>query len=180
MRRYTWIPIVGIVIALVGSACGAGTGPSGGPTGTPGSPTPTRALADGRQFGYISAVDLQGSEDLDAAGALTFDPADWWVGDEANQAAVEDGVIEPGESVPNDYYIRNREKDAVSVDLAEDVELLVVDWPNCCDSIVGDLQRFADSFTTKDPTGAYVGSRSPYWVTVDGGQVVEIEELYLP
>src|SRR5918994_7730398 len=84
--------------------------------------------------------------------------------------AVEDGVIEPGESVPNDYYIRNREKDAVSVDLAEDVELLVVDWPNCCDSIVGDLQRLADAFTIDDPTGAYVGSRSPYWVTVDGGQ----------
>jgi hypothetical protein len=102
------------------------------------------------------------------------------VGDEANQAAVEDGVIEPGESVPNDYYIRNREKDAISVDLAEDVVLVVVDWANCCDAIAGDLQRFADAFTTEDPTGAHARSRSPYWVTVDGGQVVEIEELYLP
>lgn len=36
---------------------------------------------------------------------LRFDPAWWLAGTAANRAATEDGVINPGEQVPNDYYI---------------------------------------------------------------------------
>jgi hypothetical protein len=39
--------------------------------------------------------------------ALRFDPAFWLTGQTANRAAVEDGVIQPGDVVPNDYYIRD-------------------------------------------------------------------------
>ena len=36
---------------------------------------------------------------------LRFDPAFWLNGVTANTAAAEDGAVEPGEPVPNDYYI---------------------------------------------------------------------------
>lgn len=38
---------------------------------------------------------------------MRFDPASWLGGTTANRAAVEDKVIGPGETVPNDYYIRD-------------------------------------------------------------------------
>src|SRR5512133_937903 len=36
---------------------------------------------------------------------MRFDPAWWLTGVAAESAAVEDGAISPGDSVPNDYYI---------------------------------------------------------------------------
>ena len=41
---------------------------------------------------------------------MRFDPALWLSGATANRAAIEDGVIRPGETVPNDYYIRNESR----------------------------------------------------------------------
>ena len=41
---------------------------------------------------------------------MRFDPALWLSGQTANRAAIEDGAIPPGETVPNDYYIRNESR----------------------------------------------------------------------
>jgi hypothetical protein len=38
---------------------------------------------------------------------LRIDPAEFLAGVTANRAAAEDGVVAPGEPVPNDYYIRD-------------------------------------------------------------------------
>jgi hypothetical protein len=56
------------------------------------------------QFGYLRSIVPGGS-----AYELSFDPALWLQGETANRAAGEDGVVRPGESVPNDYYILNPE-----------------------------------------------------------------------
>jgi hypothetical protein len=37
---------------------------------------------------------------------LRVDPALWLSGTTADQAAIDDGVIRPGETVPNDFYVR--------------------------------------------------------------------------
>jgi hypothetical protein len=54
------------------------------------------------QFGYIASITPKGR-----AYTLRFDPALWLEGRTANVAAAEDGAINPGEAVPNDYWIRN-------------------------------------------------------------------------
>ena len=54
------------------------------------------------QFGYIASITPRGS-----AYRLRFDPALWLEGRTANVAAAEDGAINPGQPVPNDYWIRN-------------------------------------------------------------------------
>lgn len=132
-------------------------------------------LEDGRQFGYIH--DVQPVQD---GFAIVFDLAQFLTGDEADQAAREDGVIGPGEHVPNDYYIRNVNPLLRTVFAPADVQLKIVDWKHCCDTIDGDMALFVQSFRAGSAGPNYRGSASPYWLTVDGGDVTAIEEQYLP
>ena len=52
------------------------------------------------QYGHVRSLVENGN-----AYRLRFDPALWLTGDTANRAAAQDGVVEPGEPVPNDYYV---------------------------------------------------------------------------
>ncbi len=54
------------------------------------------------EFGYVTSVTPTGK-----SYQLKLDAALWLEGRTANVAAAEDGVVKPGEPVPNDYYIRN-------------------------------------------------------------------------
>ena len=139
------------------------------------SPTVTTspaALEDGRHFGFITSIEAN-------TGRMVFDLAEFLTGDEANRAAIEDGVLEPGQSIDNDYYIRNRNPKLRDLLVAPDVQIILVNWPNCCETTVnGLLEDFAASFAA--PTDDYHGATSPYWLTIDGGFVTKIEEQYLP
>jgi hypothetical protein len=53
-------------------------------------------------FGYVRSLVRRG-----ARFELRFDPADYLSGETGNRAAIEDGVIPPGDVVPNDHYIRD-------------------------------------------------------------------------
>jgi hypothetical protein len=53
----------------------------------------------GKIFGHISSLTLKGDQ-----YEMRFDPAWFTSGVTANTAAAEDGVVEPGEPVPNDNY----------------------------------------------------------------------------
>jgi hypothetical protein len=141
---------------------------------TPSPPAESPVLGDGRHFGFIRSVDLSSQ-----TPTLVFDLAYFLTGDEANQAAAEHGEETP---VPNDYYIVNDNPRLRTLALDPDVRIELVDWANCCDSLfVGDLQPFADSFEESSyPSGPYKGRFSPYWLTVENGVVVRIEEQYLP
>ncbi len=55
---------------------------------------------DEKVFGHIRSLVRKGDH-----YELRFDPAFWLNGVTANTAAAEDGAVEPGEPVPNDYYI---------------------------------------------------------------------------
>jgi hypothetical protein len=171
------------VVVILGAACGgsepsAGSPPVPSPTESPtGSPTPseTPVLEDGHHFGFIKAVDV-----ADSPHDLVFDLAQWFTGEEANTAAREDGVIGPDESVSNDYYIRNENTLLRTLSFEDDVDLQVIDWNNCCELRTGQLEPFAAAFEDSRAAGSYRGSLSPYWVTVAAGEVVRIEEQYLP
>ena len=123
-------------------------------------------------FGYIESIDL-------ASGSMVWDLAYFLTGDEANEAAEAHGDEVP---VPNDYYIVNDNPKLRTLTLAPAVELSVIDWGNCCDPVRGELQPFAEAFDTNQHAwdAMYQGAESQYWVTVDGGVVVAIEEQYLP
>jgi hypothetical protein len=141
------------------------------PTEMP-SPTPAPELEDGRHFGFIQSVDT-------AAMTMVFDLAYFLMGDETNQAAADHGDETP---VPNDYYIVNDNPRLRTLPLAPDVRILVIDWTQCCEPVPGELGPFAESFTRHwhKWNDLYQGGDVPYWLTVEHGAVVAIEQQYLP
>jgi hypothetical protein len=73
------------------------------------------------EFGYVRSVTPKGSGYL-----LRFDPALWLEGETANAAAAADGVVKPGEAVPNDYYIRNPDHKLLTYELPADARVTVL------------------------------------------------------
>jgi hypothetical protein len=150
------------------------TGPTAltGATGETGSTPPE--LEDGEHFGFVEQVDP-------SDGTMVFDLAYFLTGRAANEAAAEHGDEVP---VPNDYYIVNDNDRLRTLTLAENAELSLLDWNHCCDErFDGDLETFAraiDEGTFEAGGFVYNGTLSPYWVTVHDGEIVRIEEQYLP
>jgi hypothetical protein len=149
-------------------------GSVGSEPGEPGSPGEA-LLGDGRHFGYLRSVDVDGD-------TIEFDLAYFLSGEEANQAYHE----ATGDSgpVPNDYYVLNDNPKVRTLTLAPDVRLHLLDWNNCCDTFFdGDLALFAEAIGEQadvtDGDLIYRG-QSQWWITVENGLVTKIEEQYTP
>jgi hypothetical protein len=164
------------------------TGPSTGPTGPTGptsatgssnpgcSGTPAPAtLADGTYFGFLESIDV-------GSGVSGFDLACFYTGDEANEQAAARGDEVP---VPNDVYIVNDNPSTRDVPVDPSVELLLIDWNACCETSPGaQLDAFASALGDQDFVEIdgfrYAGGLSPYWITIEEGRIVGIEEQFLP
>jgi hypothetical protein len=153
--------------------------PSPTPVETPtASPTPsaTPLLPDGRHFGRINEIAIG-----DSGTELVFNLQQFLMGEEARQAAIADGVLKPGEELPNDYYIRDQNPKLRNMPLADDAKIRIVNWENCCDLIDGERDPWLAAFAPgADHFHKYHGQDSPYWLTVQNGIVVMVEEQYLP
>jgi hypothetical protein len=161
------------------------TGPSTGPTGSTGTtgssnpgcsgtPAPA-ALADGTYFGFLESIDV-------GSGVSGFDLACFYTGDEANEQAAARGDEVP---VPNDVYIVNDNPSTRDVPVDPSVELLLIDWNACCETSPGaQLDAFASALGDHDFVEIdgfrYAGGLSPYWITIEEGRIVGIEEQFLP
>lgn len=124
-----------------------------------------------KAMGFIKRVWVEGG-----TRKLEIDYAEMLTGDAANQAAVADGVIKPGEHIDNDYYIRNENPLPRVFDVSNDVVI------------------FDDTGSTGKPVtwdtfmGYWQGAQSnpphmrsaPWWIERDGASVVEIRQQYLP
>lgn len=143
------------------------------PSSSSGSPTqtPSPVIEDGRSFVFLKTV-----ANLDTTPNMTFDLAIFLNGDAANQAAAERGDEVP---VPNDVYIINDNPKLRTVAIDPGVQILVYDWAKCCESYTSiTLDRFAGYVAHS--TNRFHGTFSPYWITVQGGVIVKIQEQYLP
>lgn len=123
-------------------------------------------------FGFVNA---------EVGRAVVVDEAEWYVGAEANGAALEDGKIDPGDSVPNDYYIRNDDASRTSLPVARDAVVITTtaDRHNIPAPKCKTWQRFSAAFDAPDPWEESL-QRSPYWLTIRSGEVVRLVEQYLP
>jgi hypothetical protein len=164
------------------------TGPTTGPTGPTGptsatgssnpgcSGTPAPAtLADGTYFGFLESIDVD-------SWVSGFDLACFYSGDEANEQAAARGDEVP---VPNDVYIVNDNPSTRDVPVDPSVGLLLIDWNACCETSPGaQLDAFASALGDQDFVEIdgfrYAGGLSPYWITIEGGRIVGIEEQFLP
>ncbi|HEX4745854.1 MAG TPA: hypothetical protein VFU99_03130 [Gaiellaceae bacterium] len=130
------------------------------------------------QYGYVRTVTRTGT-----TYRLRFDPALWLTGSTAQRAAVEDGVLGPGEPVPNDYYIRNESKRQLTYVLPRTARVTVVTT-----SPAG-LQR--STRVTVDELAALTKGRNPrglklygrnlgYWARIVIDRVVALDQQYQP
>ena len=128
-------------------------------------------VKDGRHFGHIVSIN---STDV------TFDPAEFLTGEAANKAARKDGAIGPNETVPNDYYIVDKNHRAGTIRISMDVEVFI---DTLRDGIPGpapaEINFLSCAFSSGDPIDANHVSNG-YWLTVKGGLVTKIEEQYVP
>jgi hypothetical protein len=183
VRIHRILPAAALV-ALAAAACSSGSstvtgGPSTGSEG-PGStqspevtetstvePTPAPEIEDGRHFVFVKRA---------KDGSVTFDLAYLLTGKDAAQAAQEAGQELP---VPNDYFIVNDNPKLRTVPVADGAKIMVYDWSTCCDAYTSiSYDEFARYIAS--PTDDFHGTLSPYWLRVQGGQIVKIEEQYLP
>ena len=155
--------LLALVLVMSVVAVGVGIAVRGGPSQASASRAPE--LQDGRQFGLIESVELQSSP-----GTIVFDPADQLTGEEANRAAAAHGDEVP---VPNDSYKVNDDPTVHTLALSPDAEIRLINWDQCCDTVTADPEGFKASFRGSDN---YWG----FWVTLEDGVVVKIEEQYHP
>jgi hypothetical protein len=172
-------------VLLLAAACSGGGKKAAGPTtstiGGLGSTTvtlnaanataptipPTTVVEDaevppGKSFGFITAFD--GTE------KASFDLASYLTGAEADKAAIEDGVIKPGEHVENDYYIRNKNPKLRTINLGPSVVVYLSDCSSGpCKQVRADLDALK-----KRPTPI------PVWISVFKYTVIRIDEQYRP
>ena len=134
---------------------------------------------------------------------IIADYAQWLTGDEANRAAIEDGDIPEGDTVPNGYYIRNQNSQLRALPLAGDASIMlptsafgsvevtpvtVADWlalfkPDGSPWNPGAGDEPPPSSYT-EPHFGYFGAGDVefgYWLTLDtDGTVVQIVGQYRP
>jgi hypothetical protein len=167
-----------LALVLVAAGCGGGGDENASPeltqTSTRRAPPPAPAP---EHFGYIRSVSTAGP-----VATLAFDEAQFLTGSDAQKAAAEDGVVPPGEPVPNDYYIRNPDKTTRTIRIANDAKITAKRCQPCRNGQPGELGPFLASFmkgrlTYADP---YRGKNSLYWLTIEDGEVVAIDEQYVP
>lgn len=58
----------------------------------------------------------------------------------------------------------------------------VIDWGNRCELVTGEIQPFADAFSTKHQewNATYCGSQSQHWLPATNDAVTRTQERYSP
>lgn len=133
-----------------------------------------------------------------SSAQVIVDYAQFLTGQEAIDAAVEDGVTTPEEGVPNDYYIRN--VNPMLRDLALDSDVVVILSTNSRAGI-SEVRVPIDEWLTlfhEDGTAWDLSTETPpeqapphfgyfgagwgagYWLTIDGLFVVQIRQQWVP
>ena len=142
-------------------------------------PEPSPALADGRYFAFVIAgIDETG------AHSMGVDLAEMLTGEKARRAAVEDGVIEEGEDLPNDFYIDNPEIRYELIGVADGVIFEMITGDDTTKRIGLDVDDFAalynDDYVGPGIYGVVPFEPTAMDVTVVDGLIGGAEAVYLP
>jgi hypothetical protein len=132
-------------------------------------------IDDGRHPTYLVALDVGGR-------SITVDVIQFLTGEAAVAAYEEDVPEDPDVGPPNDYWIRNVSSRLRTLPIASDATVAVVRLgePSGAEPVPWTLDGLPAhlALDTDEPGGRLAWN--PYWLTVDDGEVVAIEEQYLP
>jgi hypothetical protein len=167
MRRVA-VVLAGAVVLAVLSVSSATTAP------TPLAPPPSSMV----QFGYVRSMLASGN-----GYRMRFDPALWLSGATARRAAVEDGVLAPGDPVPNDYYIRNESKRQLTYTVPRRARVTIVtnESPGGLDSTRIAAAELAAIVKGRNPKQRTLyGPGLGFWVRIVGDRATALDQQYQP
>lgn len=132
-------------------------------------------LADGVYLGFLQP---EGT----AENQVAFDLAVWFSGPDANRAAAEDGETEI--PVPNDFYIRNDSPKVFTVPVSRDLAVTSIwfEYPDDQD-LEPDLISYGDllaALAAPAEDRLAVLRFDPWWISIEDGKVVRLDEQYVP
>lgn len=127
-----------------------------------------------RAMGFIDQIRFSGTRNY-----VRIDYAEMLSGDEAVAAAIEAGVIDPGEDLPNDYFISNLNPQRREFAVSDAVTITTSTWGGEMERpVTWDVFR---SFWSLDPPPDATHLRdAPWWIERQGETIVRIDEQYLP
>ena len=129
------------------------------------------------QYGHIRSLVRSGRK-----YRMRFDPALWLSGATANRAAVEDGVIPPGEAIPNDYYVRDESHKQLTYLVAPGARATVItQGASGLRSTRISVSELAALVKGKNPNGRKLyGVQLGYWIRVASDTVRALDQQYQP
>ena len=128
------------------------------------------------EFGYVTSVAPRGK-----AYTVRFDPALWLEGQTANAAAAEDGVVKPGEAVPNDYYIRNPDHKLLTYKLPANAHVTILVNLQTTKSTVAKLaQLLKAKGNACTPYQLRLPCRLGFWLRYSIDTVKSLDQQYQP
>jgi hypothetical protein len=126
------------------------------------------------QYGHVRSLVRNGN-----AYRLRFDPALWLSGDTASRAAAQDGVVAPGEPVPNDYYIVDESKRQLTYTVPANARVtVVVLGPVSTRIAVSELAALTQGRNPKHRK--LYGSNLGFWIRIAGDRVTRLDQQYQP
>lgn len=133
------------------------------------------ALDDGRYPVTVEAIDY-------SANKLTFDLIQFYTGNAADKAAREDGVIGAGEHIENDIYSRNDSKQLRTFDVEPGAPITVVWWHKDMDPKGVKVITLAQLYNVFHGSASWqqADAGEPYWITVSGGTITQMQGQYTP
>ncbi len=158
------LPVVALAVVFALQGPEAGSISESQAVSTLPQPKPKLQFPNGRYFGYIKSVDLEGSP-----ASIVFDEAQFLDGEAANEASAAHGDEVP---VSNDVYVVNDDPTVRTLTVSDDARFLLL-GPGyaCCEGHPTDPGQL---------TNERVAHAWGYWVTLRDGKVVEIEEQWHP
>jgi len=124
-----------------------------------------------KAFGFIKKIYEKNGKNY-----LVIDYAEFYTGEEADKAAIEDGEIKPGEHVDGDYYIRNKNPKLRTFEIADDVSCFVCDF----EKEGGVDLKYVELSHLKSLLAKGELEFRPFWIERKGNVVVKITEQYIP
>lgn len=137
---------------------------------------PSAPVGQTVQFGHARSLVRKGT-----SFELRFDPALWLSGTTANRAAREDGAISPGDTVPNDYYIRDESRRLLTYRVPTTARATVITSRLC--SLRVPVSELAQIVKGRNPQRRRLfvpGNRLGFWVRVATDTVRSLDQQYQP
>lgn len=136
---------------------------------------PGAVLPAGESFAFLTGIDADG---------LHVDLAEMLSGEEARRAAIEDGVLSPGDELPNGFYIRNHGPGSEGV-VAEEAVYTVLVFDSDGEISEREISHGLLVSIYENPEMAaevygFVPEAFPVTITVEDGVITGFSQVYLP